>query len=195
MTNATLRYGAFALALAIGVTVGGVAAGTMVVTSPTNESVTEISGVTDIGSPSLGASVTSVLGSSATAVLALTDRTMSSATASWRALPQPARRLWIPALLGLVALTGFGATGVSLLRRPPEVRETLASAVVTPSAKSRANRSASRTPSRTPKAVQALADSGAEPSEIAWRTGLSLDAVAMLLSIASNARQLRPPTA
>lgn len=37
---------------------------------------------------------------------------------------------------------------------------------------------------RTPKAVQALAASGAAPMEIAHRTGLPLDAVAMLLELA-----------
>lgn len=37
---------------------------------------------------------------------------------------------------------------------------------------------------RTPKAVQALAASGAAPVEIAHRTGLPLDAVAMLLQLA-----------
>ena len=36
---------------------------------------------------------------------------------------------------------------------------------------------------RTPRAVQALAESGAAPTEIAWRTGLPVDAVSMLLSI------------
>ncbi len=38
--------------------------------------------------------------------------------------------------------------------------------------------------SRTPKAVQALAASGAAPTEIAARTGLPLDAVSMLLELA-----------
>ncbi len=185
MTSVQLRYGAFVLALAIGVTVGGVAAGTLVSTP--------VSG--DAPPPTVSASVSTVLSSSAIAMRNVTDHTMASATATWRALPQPARRLWIPALLGVLALTGFGSTGVSLFRRPPEMRQSLASVGVTPSAKGRTNRPLSRTQSRTPKAVQALADSGAEPSEIAWRTGLSLDAVAMLLSIGAGARQLRPPTA
>lgn len=37
--------------------------------------------------------------------------------------------------------------------------------------------------SKTPKAVQALAAAGAAPTEIAWKTGLPLDAVSMLLEI------------
>ncbi|MBL0941018.1 MAG: hypothetical protein IBJ03_19190 [Gemmatimonadaceae bacterium] len=36
---------------------------------------------------------------------------------------------------------------------------------------------------RTPRAVQALAAAGAEPTEIAWKTGLPVDAVAMLLEL------------
>ncbi len=45
---------------------------------------------------------------------------------------------------------------------------------------------------RTPRAVHALAAAGAVPAEIAWKTGLPLDAVAMLLNL-SGARQLQPP--
>lgn len=49
---------------------------------------------------------------------------------------------------------------------------------------------------RTPKAVAALAEAGTTPADIARRTGLPLDAVAMLLSLGSfGARQLQPPTA
>lgn len=36
---------------------------------------------------------------------------------------------------------------------------------------------------RTPRTVQALAAAGAAPTEIAWKTGLPLDAVSMLLEI------------
>jgi hypothetical protein len=50
--------------------------------------------------------------------------------------------------------------------------------------------------SRTPRAVLALAEAGNAPADSARRTGLSLDAVAMCLSLSSfAARQLRPPTA
>lgn len=48
---------------------------------------------------------------------------------------------------------------------------------------------------RTPRAVQALADAGKAPTEIAWRTGLPVDAVALLLAISTASRQLQPPTA
>lgn len=36
---------------------------------------------------------------------------------------------------------------------------------------------------KTPRAVEALAAAGAAPAEIAWKTGLPLDAVSMLLEI------------
>lgn len=50
--------------------------------------------------------------------------------------------------------------------------------------------------SRTPKAVAALAEAGNSPADIARRTGLPHDAVAMLLSLGSfGGRQLQPPTA
>ena len=41
--------------------------------------------------------------------------------------------------------------------------------------------------SKTPKTVQALAAAGAAPTEIAWKTGLPLDAVSMLLEINGGA--------
>ncbi|MFN8979567.1 MAG: hypothetical protein ACK5ZZ_13435 [Gemmatimonadaceae bacterium] len=40
---------------------------------------------------------------------------------------------------------------------------------------------------RTPRAVQALAAAGAEPTEIAWKTGLPVDAVSMLLELGGPA--------
>ena len=49
---------------------------------------------------------------------------------------------------------------------------------------------------RTPRAVATLAEAGNSPADIARRTGLALDAVAMLISMGSlGARQLQPPTA
>ena len=46
---------------------------------------------------------------------------------------------------------------------------------------------ASRNASRTPRAVLALAEAGNAPADIARRTGLSLDAVSMCLSLSSFA--------
>lgn len=49
---------------------------------------------------------------------------------------------------------------------------------------------------RTPRAVQALAEAGTAPADIARRTGLSFDAVVLCLAMSPiGARQLRPPTA
>jgi hypothetical protein len=45
----------------------------------------------------------------------------------------------------------------------------------------------SRGASKTPKTVKALAAAGAAPTEIAWKTGLPLDAVSMLLEINGGA--------
>jgi hypothetical protein len=46
--------------------------------------------------------------------------------------------------------------------------------------------------SRTPRAVETLAAAGAAPTAIAWQTGLPVDAVSMVLTIARG-RQLQPP--
>jgi hypothetical protein len=51
---------------------------------------------------------------------------------------------------------------------------------------------AGKTVSRTPRAVETLAAAGAAPTDIAWQTGLPVDAVSMVLTIARG-RQLQPP--
>ena len=51
---------------------------------------------------------------------------------------------------------------------------------------------AGKTASRTPRAVETLAAAGAAPTDIAWQTGLPVDAVSMVLTIARG-RQLQPP--
>ncbi len=48
---------------------------------------------------------------------------------------------------------------------------------------------------RSQQAVQAMAAAGSAPTEISWRTGLPVDAVALLLAMSSASRQLQPPTA
>lgn len=54
--------------------------------------------------------------------------------------------------------------------------------------------SAGKTAGRTPRAVESLAAAGAAPTDIAWQTGLSVDAISMVLSIAQR-RQVHPPVA
>ncbi|MCZ8203857.1 hypothetical protein [Gemmatimonas sp.] len=44
---------------------------------------------------------------------------------------------------------------------------------------------------KTPRTVRALAAAGAAPTEIAWKTGLPLDAVSMLLEIHGGALAVR----
>lgn len=160
-----MKQAAFIVALGIGVTVGGVAAGALVLAPA----------VAEATQPGVGTAITGAI-----------DAGFATTTSSWRSLPEPVRRLALPVLLSALALTGFTTTAISLFRRRPSLN------VLSKSAPRGNSRNAA---ARTPRAVQAMAESGAEPSEIAWRTGLSLDAVAMLLSIGSPTRQLRPPTA
>lgn len=173
MKSSSLRQGAFLCALAVGVTIGGAAVGSL-------------DSLATLGSPD--------------ALHDLAD--------GWRTLPASMKRLTLPVLFGVVSLVGFVATGISLYRRRPDIKlpsiptllaETSSSPRAakwtTPRSTRALGRAPGRSASKTPKAVQALADSGTEPTEIAWRTGLSLDAVAMLLSIGSTHRQLQPPTA
>lgn len=84
---------------------------------------------------------------------------------------------------GLVLLVDMGRRKMAGLMKRRGKRATL----------SAAHRTAATAPtiklggrsSRTPRAVQALAAAGAAPTEIAWKTGLPLDAVSMLLEIGS----------
>lgn len=172
-----LKQAAFIVALGVGVTVGGVAAGALVL-QPAVAQATQ---------PSVGGGVERAMTASAAAVHEMTTASRAALTNSVSALPQPYRRLALPMLFGAIAVTGFVVTGLSYYRRHAANRA--------PTSSNRSKAGTKLNGSRTPKTVQALADSGAEPSEIAWRTGLSLDAVAMLLSIGPTGRQLRPPTA
>jgi hypothetical protein len=82
----------------------------------------------------------------------------------------------VAAATALVALA-FGARRLMQAigaRRARRSRTTAVAAPVT-----RLNGKASR----TPRAVQALAAAGAAPTEIAWKTGLPVDAVSMLLEL------------
>ena len=176
-----IKQAAFIVALGIGVTVGGVAAGALVL-QPAVAQATQ---------PEAGRMISGLIKTSATAVHSMTTATravISSLSSRW---PEPVRRLALPVLLGAIALTGFTLTGLSYVRSRRSIRPSALSARPLSGGKSGAKLNGSR----TPQAVQALADSGAEPSEIAWRTGLSLDAVAMLLFINPTSRQLQPPTA
>ena len=176
-----LKQAVFIVALGIGVTVGGVAAGALVL-QPAVAQATQ---------PEAGRMISGLMKTSAAAVHSMTTATRGVVTSSGSTLLEPVRRLALPVLLGAIALAGFTLTGLSYFRSRQANRPS--ASITRP--KSSARSAAQLNTNRTPKAVQALADSGAEPSEIAWRTGLSLDAVAMLLFINPTSRQLQPPTA
>lgn len=82
----------------------------------------------------------------------------------------------VAAAAALVALA-FGARRLMQAIGAHRARRSRTSAVAAPV--TRLNGKASR----TPRAVQALAAAGAAPTEIAWKTGLPVDAVSMLLEL------------
>jgi hypothetical protein len=83
----------------------------------------------------------------------------------------------VAAAAALVALA-FGARRLMQAIGAHRARRSRTSAVASVPA-ARLNGKASR----TPRAVQALAAAGAAPTEIAWKTGLPVDAVSMLLEL------------
>lgn len=83
---------------------------------------------------------------------------------------------------GVVLLLDLGRRGLAAFRKRRGKRATLAGAHRAASA-APTIKLGGRSSSRTPRAVQALAAAGAAPTEIAWKTGLPLDAVSMLLEI------------
>ncbi len=88
------------------------------------------------------------------------------------------RMLSAGAVIGTLLLGAFASwmRGLMIDRRNKRSRTAAAAAPVITLRHGKA--------ARTPKAVHALAASGAAPVEIAHRTGLPLDAVAMLLELA-----------
>lgn len=139
----------------------------------------------------------------------------ASRTSAWRSIGQALKLLLLLVVVtgvGLVAgafimspvvskeqrllgAAGLGACavligiGYGVMRLVAWTRETLrqrrqrnARAAAMPALGARGSRT-----SKTPRAVQALAAAGAQPAEIAWKTGLPVDAVAMLLEISGPA--------
>ncbi|WP_373060925.1 hypothetical protein [Gemmatimonas sp.] len=98
------------------------------------------------------------------------------------AVSHPQRLLGIGSLFGIAAAV-FGARVVfrALRNRPTRITREARQA---PAPTMTLRRSKS---SRTPRAVAALAAAGVNPTEIAWKTGLPVDAVSMLLEL-SGAR-------
>lgn len=83
---------------------------------------------------------------------------------------------------GLVLLYDVGMRALATFRKRRSRRATL-SGVNRPSTAAAPTIKLAGRASKTPRAVQALAAAGAAPTEIAWKTGLPLDAVSMLLEI------------
>ena len=88
------------------------------------------------------------------------------------------RLLGIGSLLGIAAVILAARLALRGLRNRPTrtTRQAPAPTIILRGGKS----------SRTPRAVAALAAAGANPTEIAWKTGLPVDAVSMLLEISGS---------
>lgn len=184
----TVRTLAGYAAMAIGVTVAGVAIGALVV-APVLAPV-----LAPVAAPVFTHAVRApeVHGAAGSTVSA-----MRLATDFIRAVPNMDRIpniVWL-FVAGMAALLVLALTGWRIRRR---------STVAAPSATHLAAMATASLPSRvvvdrrggTPRAVLALAEAGTASADIARRTGLSLDAVALCLAMSpGRARQLRPPTA
>ncbi|MCO4099423.1 MAG: hypothetical protein HEQ38_08495 [Gemmatimonas sp.] len=83
---------------------------------------------------------------------------------------------------GLVLLYDVGVRALATFRKGRSRRATL-SGVKRPTTAAAPSIKLAGRGGKTPRAVQALAAAGAAPAEIAWKTGLPLDAVSMLLEI------------
>ena len=133
---------------------------------------------------------------------------------------RPARTLVVPGMLLIVA-AGAAATLVVLRRREAELvaaptraagggtmgvttgvtartaaypAPKLVKASATTSSRS-ASRSAAKQGNRRVKAISTMAAAGSSTPDIAKQTGLSIDAVQLMLSITADDRQLQPPAA
>ena len=94
------------------------------------------------------------------------------------AVSQGQRLLGIGSLFVIAAAVYAARVVLRALRNRPTKSTRVARQAPAPSMKLRGGKS-----SRTPRAVAALAAAGADPTEIAWKTGLPVDAVSMLLEI------------
>ena len=91
------------------------------------------------------------------------------------------RLLGIGSLLGIAAVILAARLALRGLRNRPTRTTRQARQTPAPTITLRGGKS-----SRPPRAVAALAAAGANPTEIAWKTGLPVDAVSMLLEISGS---------
>lgn len=161
-------------ALAISVTGGGVLAGALVVAPVVARATRPIATARESETKS-SASATSAATSFVRKTVA---RALAARANLLRDLPTPVTR-YAPPVLAVISIVG-ALTAVLVRRDPTSVRSP---------GRVASNRQ------RTPRAVEAMAATGASTPDIAWRTGLPIDAVQLLLAISSAPRQLQPPTA
>lgn len=178
--------------LAIGVTVGGVLAGALVVAPVVSRAANVDMSHFDMSHVGLPR----VTMAQAASLIADTRTRARSIVAT---LPEPVSRYAVP-VLALISISG-GLVALFARRssRPtPPTLEVSDSLMAGRSTSRLTPRSAPRIHgkhAKTPRAVEALAASGASTTDIAWRTGLPIDAVRLLLSLSNVTRQLHPPTA
>lgn len=189
--------------VAIGVTVLGVAAGALVV-APIVGTANRAPNAAPISTPT----TTSATTNRALNVRSLVTGTTQAAGRAWRRLdagttnllarlPEPVARFALPSV-AILAITGALLALFLPTRGAAEAPIRLTSRTTAPRGIAAITpRSSTRIGGRkqTPNAVEALAASGASAPDIAWRTGLPLDAVRLLLAISAAPRQLHPPTA
>ncbi|MBL0173480.1 MAG: hypothetical protein IPP90_22870 [Gemmatimonadaceae bacterium] len=179
--------------LAIGVTAGGVMAGALVV-APVVARATR---------PDATAQVARLLGSVSSATMTVArialEQVLEFKSDVRAALPVPVTR-YAPPILAIVSI--IGALSALFMRRTTPQRTLVPVTGDAPAASFSLSRLTPRSSARvggkrhrTPRAVEALAATGASTTDIAWRTGLPIDAVQLLLAISSAPRQLQPPTA
>lgn len=179
--------------LAIGVTAGGVMAGALVV-APVVASATRPDATARVARALSGASASTT----ALARVAI-DRALVARSELLAVLPTPITR-FAPPVLAIVSIIG-ALTALLLRRTTPQRTLVPVSANVSSAPRGLARLTphssgrASGKRQRTPRAVEALAATGASNSDIAWRTGLPIDAIQVLLAISTATRQLQPPTA
>ena len=178
--------------LGISVTVGGVLAGALVV-API---------VTRASQQGTTSQVTRTIAAYGAAGLAasrhLATRGADVVASKVATLPQPMTRY---ALVGLGMRAMIGAISPRLLRRRTPMRSlatdaaTVIESIDAPQLPPRSNGRIGSKRNQTPRAVEALAASGVSTTDIAWKTGLPIDAVQLLLAISTGTRRLQPPAA
>lgn len=203
-TRKLLRTAATYCALALGVTVGGVAIGAIIVAPVVSSAATPPASIDArvAATPAPMALANAGAASEPMADTSFWGRTGRKAAMfrrdvkAWPLVRNVPERGWfflsVGATAALALIVGWHFRTRDFGKPVGSFDDMLRTAAALPA---RANFGRS-TNNRTPRAVVALAEAGNAPADIARRTGLPLDAVAMCLTLSQfAARQLRPPTA